>query len=78
LSELLLDHQFADAHETSIKVKKVLGKMKNHKQELLKMKYVDKIKIKDMAIELNKSVKSIESDLFRARNEFRRLYLEID
>jgi len=78
LSELLLDYQFANAHETSIRVKRVLGKMKSHKQELLKMKYVDKIKIKDMAIELNKSVKSIESDLFRARNEFRRLYLEID
>src|SRR3989304_1739292 len=45
-------------------------------KQLLMMKYIDKRKVKDIARSWNTTVKAIESELFRARNEFRALYLQ--
>ena len=78
LSDLLLGEPVADAHEVSARVVKALNAMIDSERELLLQKYVDRKKVKDMAVELGRSVKAIESDLFRARIEFRRLYLLVE
>lgn len=78
LSEFLLDHEYKDAHETAEMVKLVLKKMTNQSRELLIKKYVDEKKIKELAKEWGRTEKAIESELFRARKEFRLLWAGID
>lgn len=78
LSEVLFRESISDAHETSLKVQQVLIKMVSVRRELLFAKYVDKKKVKQIALELGRTVKSVESELFRARLEFRQLYLLLD
>ena len=77
LSELLPLDQVSDSDDVSQKVHSVLSKMKTYYKELLLLKYTDNKKVSDIAQELNKSIKSIESDLFRARKEFKELWLTI-
>ena len=74
LGEMILQEEIADAHESAHKVKEVFGQMKSESQELLMKKYVDCKKVSDIGKELGKTTKAIESDLFRARNEFKKLY----
>lgn len=74
LSDLLPAGPVGDAHDLAEKVKHTLKNMKVESQELLWLKYVDGKKVADIALELGRSVKATESDLFRARREFRRLY----
>lgn len=74
LSELVLGVEISNSSETSEKVVAVLKKMKRDYQELLLLKYVDRKKVKDIARELGRTVKAVESDLFRARRDFRVLY----
>lgn len=62
--------------EISQKVASVLKKMSVSSRELLQQKYVDKQHVKAIAAECGKSVKSVESLLFRARIEFRELYAQ--
>jgi len=50
--------------------------MKKEYRELLLLKYIDKMRVKEISILLDRTVKSIESDLFRAREEFRVIYLD--
>ena|SRR5258708_5975594 len=75
LSELLPFSDLSDAHEISQKVRLVLAQMAKEEREILLMKYVDKKKVKQIATELGRTVKSVESILFRARSEFRHLYV---
>ena len=75
LGDFLLSLPISDSHEISAKVRLILSKMIKEKRELLLLKYVDNKKVKEIAKKMNRSVKSIESDLFRARIEFRKLYL---
>jgi RNA polymerase sigma-70 factor (ECF subfamily) len=77
LSEVFLEHEFKDAHETAVMVKLVLKKMARRSRELLMQKYVDKKRVKDLARELGRTEKAIESELFRARKEFRLLWANI-
>lgn len=74
LTHLLLAEDPKDIHETADSVKEVLKQMRQDYRELLLLKYVDHISVKDIAVQMKRSVKSIESDLFRARKEFRALY----
>lgn len=78
LSNLLLDAQIDDAHEVSEKVLQVLSQMSESSRELLQKKYVDEQKVSEIARDLGRSIKSIESELFRARIEFRELYLALE
>jgi len=78
LSHYLFEAKIDDAHETSEKVKQVLGRMSQTSQELLQKKYVDGRKVAEIAKEWGRSVKSVESELFRARAEFRELYAQVD
>lgn len=75
LGDFLVNLPVADSHEISAKVRLILGKMVKSKRELLLSKYVDKLKVKQIAQKTGKTVKAIESELFRAREEFRYLYL---
>jgi len=76
LSEFLLDHECKDAHETAELVGVVLKKMAAKSRELLMKKYVDNCRTKELAMELGQSEKAVESALFRARREFRLLWVE--
>jgi RNA polymerase sigma-70 factor, ECF subfamily len=75
------------SNEVRSRVKRVLLTLEqNHSsdkynkgyKELLLLKYVDGKKVKTIAKELGRSVKSIESDLFRARKMFREIWLTLD
>lgn len=74
LGEMLLSEEIADAHESAIKVKQVLSQMKAESIELLMKKYVDQKKVIDISRELGKTTRAVESELFRARQEFKKLY----
>jgi len=74
LNELLLSTKVSDAHDVSEKVKAVFHHLTQEHQELLLLKYVDGKKVKEIAQDLGKSVKSVESELFRAREEFKQQY----
>lgn len=76
-SELLLDEPVRDMHQTSQVVKVVLKKLKKEYRELLLLKYVDNLSVQAIAQLLHRSIKSIESDLFRARREFKLLYSQL-
>lgn len=76
LGELLIEAPVNDASGTAHKVRAVLKKMRAEHVELLFAKYVDKKRVKQLATELGKTVKSVESDLFRARTQFRLLWNE--
>lgn len=60
-----------DAHQLSVRVKDVLKRLTGYQQELLLLKYVDRKTVKKIASDFGKTVKAIESELFRARNRFR-------
>ncbi len=75
LSELLATEGLDTSQEVSHQVALVLHMMSAESREILQMKYIDRKKVKSIAEELGRSVKSIESLLFRARLEFRELYL---
>lgn len=74
LADFLLHTKVENAHEVAEKVQLVLSKMRSDYKELLLLKYVDGKRVKEIAAELGRTVKSIEADLFRAREEFRLLY----
>lgn len=62
----------AQTHEL---VGEVLSSMKEGSAQVLRLKYLEKKSVKNIAALLGKSVKSIESELFRARDEFRTLWI---
>jgi RNA polymerase sigma-70 factor (ECF subfamily) len=74
LTDMLLDKNHGDAEETAEKVKMVLKQMLGGNKELLMSKYVDRKAVKEIALERGKTAKAVESELFRARQEFRRLW----
>jgi len=74
VSEMSELPEIEDSYEISQKVKSVLKKMSAISRELLQRKYIDKQHVKTIAKELQRSEKSVESLLFRARIEFRELY----
>lgn len=76
LSDLLMIEDIDNSQEVSQKVKLVIKQMRGQYGELLMLKYVDGKKVAQIAKEMDKSIKSVESDLFRARKEFRFLWTE--
>lgn len=75
LPAVVQDFSVPDRHETTEQVVMVLNKMKANSREILLMKYVDRKKVEVIAKELGKTVKSVESELFRARKEFKLAYI---
>lgn len=78
LSDFLLDQDCKDATAVAETVTAVLKDMVQKNRELLLHKYVDCKKVKDIALEIGSTVKAVESDLFRARCEFRELWLALE
>lgn len=78
LSDFLLEQNYKDAASSAELVTVVLKRMVKKNRELLLRKYVDCKRVKDIALEMGDSVKAVESDLFRARQEFKSLWLELD
>jgi len=76
LTQWFLSEPIPDSQEVSQKVLSVLAEMSAASKELLLKKYVDGQKVAEIAAELETTVKSVESQLFRARNEFKLLYEE--
>ena len=66
-----------DAHQTAETINRVFTKIGRENQELLLLKYVDGQKVKEIARQFGRTPKAIESDLFRARRDFREHYLEL-
>lgn len=77
LTELVSVSDISDAHEVAEKVKTVFARLSADAQELLLMKYVDNKSVKDIAAELGRTIKAVESDLFRARRDFRYYFVEL-
>lgn len=78
LSDLLLDKNYKNAESTAEQVRTVLKRMLQSNKELLMKKYVDKRSVKEIAFEMGKTVKAVESELFRARREFKEVWLELE
>lgn len=74
LGELMVGNKVQNAHETAEVVSAVCEQMSEEARELLLSKYLDGKKVVEIAAELGRSLKAVESDLFRARIEFRELY----
>ena len=66
-----------DASELAEVVRSTLSQMTPKYRSLLLGKYVDECSVKDLAKQHEKSEKSIESDLFRARQEFKELWAQV-
>lgn len=75
LFEEILQKPLLNSDELSEKVDIVLGEMKQEYRDLLLLKYFDRKKVKDIAVKLQKTAKAVEADLFRARKEFKEIYL---
>lgn len=58
----------------SERIKRVLRRIRPRYRLLLKLKYIEEFRIKEIAGKFKQSVKAIESRLFRARKSFAKLY----
>jgi RNA polymerase sigma-70 factor (ECF subfamily) len=76
LADFILAEPLQNSSETAALVRSVLAQMAHEKKELLMMKYVDRKRVEEIARVWNKTVKAVESELFRARREFRALYAQ--
>lgn len=74
LADFLLQESDKTIDDVSERVQIILAKMEKQTQELLKQKYVDGKKVVEIARYFGKSIKAIESELYRARLEFKRLW----
>ena len=74
LGELILGEPITDAHGTAAQVRAVLTQLTRDQAELLQAKYLDKKTVMQIASELGKTIKAVESDLFRARAQFKWLW----
>ena len=65
----------ADLHET---VEHVFSRIGQYYRELLLEKYLDEVSVADLARRRGKSFKTVESELFRARQAFKKAYQELN
>lgn len=75
LQELFAINLVADSTQTSELVRKALSRIRKDYREILLCKYVDGMRVDQIAQKWQRSFKSIESDLFRARRDFKQEYL---
>jgi RNA polymerase sigma-70 factor (ECF subfamily) len=78
LSDFLFKYEIQKTSEVEYKVKVVLEKMLDRRKRLLLMKYVDGLSVKEIAQRMDKTFKAVESDLYRARESFKKLYVSLD
>ena len=73
LKTILIDDEI-DKKELSQKIEKVFGKMPNDYGLIIRLKYMDGYKVKEIAQKLSMSSKATESLLYRARRAFIAIY----
>jgi RNA polymerase sigma-70 factor (ECF subfamily) len=78
LGEMLVKDDIKDIEYTTEKVKQVLQTMTPKYRALVMAKYVDMLSVQEIAGQLQRSIKAVESDLFRARQEFKALYIAVE
>jgi RNA polymerase sigma-70 factor (ECF subfamily) len=66
-----------EAAESREQVLRVLGDLSDRQRIVLEWKYLESLGVREIAERLGESEKAVESVLYRARREFRRLY-ELD
>lgn len=71
---ILAELPHVETHETNELVIQALKQMAVRSQELLCQKYIDGKRVAEIAKEFDMTVKAVESELFRARKEFRVRY----
>lgn len=76
LSQYVLSKPIQDSSQVEEAVRGTLKQMSNYRKKLLLMKYVDGLKVKEIAHKLGKTFKSVEAELWRSRESFKHLYAE--
>lgn len=74
LFEKLKVDEIKSSSDISNRVASILTSMRADYRELLLLKYIDKLKVVEIADKWGRTTKAIESDLFRARKEFQYLW----
>lgn len=78
LHQVIIGQVVGDASQVAKKVQQTLSQMRTDYRELLLLKYLDQKQVSTIACELGRSLKSVEADLFRAREDFKELYALAD
>lgn len=76
--QLLSELAIHDAHETAELVRETMSKLEPQTRDLLQFKYLDELSVKEIAAKLGRTAKAVESDLYRARNDFKAIYLRLE
>jgi RNA polymerase sigma-70 factor, ECF subfamily len=63
-----------ETEETRERVMRVLEEMPERQRKVLEWKYLESLRVRDMAERLGETEKAVETVLYRARIEFRRLF----
>jgi RNA polymerase sigma-70 factor, ECF subfamily len=63
-----------EAEETRIHVLAVLDELPDRQRAVLEWKYLDALRVREIAERLGETEKAVETVLYRARREFRRLF----
>jgi RNA polymerase sigma factor (sigma-70 family) len=63
-----------EVEETRSEVLRVLDELPDRQRVVLEWKYLDALRVREIAERLGDSEKAIETVLYRARREFRRLF----
>jgi RNA polymerase sigma-70 factor (ECF subfamily) len=58
-------------NELKEEIKKTFGDMRKGYQKILRLKYIEGWKVKEIAKKMNTTIKAVESKLIRAKKEFR-------
>jgi RNA polymerase sigma-70 factor (ECF subfamily) len=63
-----------EVEETRVEVLSVLDQLSDRQRIVLEWKYLDALRVREIAERLGESEKAVETVLYRARREFRRLF----
>jgi RNA polymerase sigma-70 factor (ECF subfamily) len=63
-----------EVEETRVEVLSVLDQLTDRQRTVLEWKYLDALRVREIAERLGESEKAVETVLYRARREFRRLF----
>jgi RNA polymerase sigma-70 factor (ECF subfamily) len=63
-----------EAEETRAHVLRILDELPDRQRAVLEWKYLDALRVREIAARLGDSEKAVETVLYRARREFRRLF----
>lgn len=77
LGKHLIDKPIQDSNQVNEEVRLVLAQMSKYKKSLLLMKYVDGLKMAEIAKKVGKTLKAVESELWRSKDTFKKIYAQV-